>query len=816
MTVVLKQNNRLLDTVFPVEEVIPSLLEGLHQHGAAVLIAEPGAGKTTCVPMALADDSRFAQRNIWVVQPRRIAAISVATYVAGLRLKNVGDEVGYAVRFAKKMTPRTRIRFVTTGVAIQLYGRIRDSGDVVVLDEFHERSPELDALLALCRHNFDRNPVLIMSATMDGAPVAKFLKNCPVVTSEGKKHSVKILYSKPNVDPTRELVSVVSRVYKQALGNILAFLPTVHQIDVCHKRLSGRVGDIRLLHGGLTVQEQRKVIDVPQKGCVILATNVAETSLTIPGIHSVVDAGTRNVATETMWGRKFSIDSITKASAVQRAGRAGRVAAGECYRLYTKAAFEQFIDYDNPGIEQADIGALYLALYAQDTDPTQLSWLHAPREKSVHRATQTLGRLGLVTNGKITMRGRRVAKLPLGLRAGWMVDMARDTSYHYTVTTLAALVDTSFSTYMGALSDLDANFRDPTELVDLLWQNDNSLPWRRRGKQILQKNIHSVCNKARNQHDRSLESERQWLLMAYADRVAKRMSGNTVRLADGSTAILPDSFFTAEEFFLVFEVVENRGKVRVVSALPVKKDELLEHCIEDLQEREIARWNSQTDTVYAEWQARLFGIVIDTDRVTQTGEELRGQMAEVLFEQAKKRPLSFFYGDALQATLGKLALVQQYAENKIDGDISLDTDMPWHVVKELCEVCLSLAEIKDSNPFSVLRQKNREMFHKLDVQCPSTIDLPGRKRVKVQYEQGKSPWISSRIQDFFGLQKTPEIMNGRCPLVVHLLAPNRRAVQVTSDLASFWQNHYPGLQKELKRKYPRHPWPEDPHTHGPK
>jgi ATP-dependent helicase HrpB len=735
---------------------IDDLLPRIPASGHLVIEAPPGAGKTTRVPPALLDRQRG---DILVLEPRRLAARLAARRVASELGERVGETVGYQVRFEDVSGPRTRLRFLTEGVLTRrlLSDPTLAGVGTVILDEFHERHLDTDLALALLRRL--RNiRLIVMSATLDAGPVAKYLGGCPVLRSEGKLYDLAIEYTPHSPAPLDEQVATaIERLVAGGLtGDVLVFLPGAAEIRRAARAvepIASRLGILVVpLHGDLSPAEQDRAVGPADRPKVILSTNVAESSVTIEGVTAVIDSGLARVAADSPWTGLPSVEvrRISQASATQRAGRAGRTAPGRVIRLYSAEDFHRRPAADVPEILRRELSQLVLQLRAMKV--AQLDWLDRPPEAAFAAANALLDRLGVTPE---------MAELPLPPRLAKLVLEAKRRGVPEKGCAVAAV--------------LSAGERGKSDLLALA-ESD----WQPQTQRIFDQLRKKIAGRdARNAGDAAIL---QSILAAFPDRVARHRRDGELLLSGGGSARFPNCRW---EFLVAVDIEERRehGVPLVRLAAPIEPEWLLERA----GERISLEWNRTAERV-----EQVTALVYDQLVIEETrAPAAPGEDASRLLAQK-----------ALEAGVGRFAdrnVVDQIVSRAAFGGIAIDVDA---VLITECERRTSFAELEAANLIAAIRPTH------LNHAAPERIKLPGGREVKVHYEAGKPPWIESRLQDFFGLRESPRI--GGAPVVVHLLAPNHRPVQVTSDLAGFWERLYPQVRKELARRYPKHKWPEKP------
>lgn len=838
----------------PIDPLLPEIVGTLAAHGVLVLEAPPGAGKTTRVPRALLGDPGL-EGEILVLQPRRLPTRLAAQRVAEELGEEVGGRVGYAVRFENVSGRSTRLRFLTEGLLIRrlVDDPLLEGVGAVVLDEFHERNLAADLSLALVRNlQKEKRPdlrLLVMSATLDAEPIAGWL-GAPRIRSEGRLFELTIEHQeKPDDRPLPvQAAGAVRRLIGEGLdGDILVFLPGAGEIRRTLSELEplAEARDLLVLplHGDLPLAEQNRAVRPASQRKVILSTNVAETSVTIEGIAAVVDTGLVRMAGHSPWTGLPHLETvrISKASAIQRAGRAGRTRAGRVVRLYTRHDFAGMRDHDSPEIQRSDLSQTLLDLYGAGVDdPARFPFFEAPTPAALEAAGQLLERLGAVVGGRPTDLGRKLATLPLHPRLGKLVLEGARAGVGADAATVAALLSerdirlASRATFGGG--GKGRNVGGSSDLLELLARFSEAERMgfardRLRSAGLDPQAVESV-DKVRKQLLRLLPQKQNRLrgdaaeeallkviLSAFSDRVARRRTptGRDLVLSGGGAAILSEASVVHDATFLVAVDVEERrgaagrtGTVRLASA--IEADWLVDLPGSDLGESETWVWNAQSRRVDKISRITWGAISLEESRApAPPGPET----SKLLAEEAWARGIHAFAPDgALEQLLARIEWLARLMPEA--GLPQWGAEDLKAVLEAACEGLRSFADLEEAGLVNLLLQRlTGEQQRLLATQMPEKIGLPGGRSVKVHYQPGLEPWIESRLQDFFGMTKGPSLCGGRLPITLHLLAPNMRAVQVTKDLEGFWERHYPSIRKELGRRYPRHAWPEDGRTATP-
>lgn len=852
----------------PIDDALPRLLDALRARRVAVLEAPPGAGKTTRAPSAVLDAGLAGGREVIVLEPRRLAARMAARRVAEERGEALGETVGYQVRFEEVSSARTRIRFVTEGVLTRRMLSDPTLSDVgaVLLDEFHERHLQGDVALALLRRlQRGARPdlhVVAMSATLDGAAVADFLgapgNPAPRVVSEGRRFDVAIehLTSADDRPLAVQVAAAVRRLVDEGLdGDVLVFLPGAAEIRRGLDALAplARAADLLVLplHGDLPPAEQDRAVLPAAKRKVILSTNVAETSVTIDGVVAVIDAGLARVASHAAWSGLpvLQVAKVSRASATQRAGRAGRTRPGRCLRLYTRHDHDLRPAYDLPEVRRLDLAETALELHAAgERDLAAFGWFEAPGAAALDAAESLLRALGAVdAAGAVTPRGRRMLRLPVHPRLSRMLVEAHDRGVGDRACALAALVserDIVASRRGGGLTASSGGGapqeeHDPDVFALLArfeaaqGQGFDAQTLRYAGLDV---GATLAVERVRKQLVRGLAGDRAGgtglstgspdealgmaVLAGWPDRVARRVRPREYAFASGGSAWVAGRGVEAGPAFVVAVDAEERREgrqrgVMIRAACELDPAWLLDLFPDAVIEQRHAAWNADKERVDVELRLVYRGLVIDASRAPP-GPETDQAAADKLAEVALARGVGAFVRDAaaLEAWCGRVDFVARTVpEAKVSPP---DAAAQEAALRALCVGCRSLDELRGQSLLDGLRGLlTGEQRRAVELHAPERVMLPGGRAVRIHYEPGKAPWMESRLQDFFGMPKGPSVAQGRVPVVLHLLAPNQRAVQVTTDLEGFWLRHYPSIRKELCRKYPRHPWPEDGRTATP-
>ncbi len=777
----------------PVDEVLGELVSALRAHSAAILIAPPGSGKTTRAPPALADSR---PGKVVLLQPRRVAARLAARRIASERGSAVGAEVGYRIRFENRTSAATRIEVVTEGLLTRMIQAdpFLEGVGTVILDEFHERSLHADLALALVAQvQREARPdlkIVVMSATLDPAPIQAFFGGCPLIRAEGRVFPVEIEHAtKPDerAIEVRTAAAIRGVLERTETGHVLAFLPGVGEIERTRERLVDLEVPVLPLHGRLKGDAQDRAL-APYRGRkVVLATNIAETSVTLEGVVAVVDAGLHRQPRflPRLGASRLELRPISAASATQRAGRAGRTGPGRCVRLWTAAT--RRIPAEVPEILRVDLAPALLQVYAWGGDPERFAWFQDPPRGTLAGATALLTLLGAVRDGRITYIGREMAALPLHPRLARVVLEGAERGCLREVATAAALVEER-DPWPGVRADL---------MQRVAWV-DGKAGGDRSALAAVRRVRDQLLRLASGASGGGEEDVIRALLAGFPDRVARLRDGHRYQLASGQGAQLIRSVDPLP-WMLALDLSVSRGGLSIRLAEPIESEWL------DVEERDRVWFDPQQQRVSCE-RAQMLGALVLSAKPTEADPVA---IAEILALEASKTPRKAltFTGDVDRF----LRRLRWLAAAK--PELGLATFEDWGGLLESVAVGQSsfaglrkldlLAEIRGFLTF--------EQRRSVDRLAPKTLPIPSGSGARIVYgEPGSSPVLAARIQQLFGMRKSPEIAGVR--VTVHLLAPNNRPQQVTADLESFWATTYSEVRKDLRGRYPKHHWPEDPLT----
>ncbi|MCP3958687.1 MAG: ATP-dependent helicase HrpB [bacterium] len=844
----------------PIDAVLPSITDALASASAVVLRAPTGAGKTTRVPPALVDAGIGDGKRLVMLEPRRIAARAAARRIAVERGWHVGKEIGYQVRFDRRAGRETRILIVTEGILIGMLQRdpfLEDIG-AVVFDEFHERNLQSDLALAMVRRvqaeAREDLKIAVMSATLEPRPIADYLGDCPIVESRGRLHPVEILYLDRADDrrpDERRPEAVVAAGVRRALdamdGDVLAFLPGVGEIRRTAELLESAARDrgLRLLslYGDLPAEQQDAVLAPGSRRKVVLATNVAETSITIEGISAVVDSG---LARELRFDPAHGLDRlglvrISRAAADQRAGRAGRQGPGLCLRLWTEHDDRSLAPATTPEIRRVDLTAPALQLLAWgESDLAGFGWFEPPDPAALERALELLADLGAIDASRsITRLGRAMARLPVHPRLGRLLIAGHEGSELERAALCAALLSERDVVHRGAFHRGDQRFGARTvgtsDLLDRLDALESFVATgygetaigeihRGRARHISRvgRQLATIARRALPKLGDASPQDTEELLLrsllaAYPDRVARRRAAGQPRgvMVGGRGVRLSEASCVQEAALFVCLDLDSRGTEALVRQASAVEASWLPN--DQIETSTAAAFDSERERVVGLWRKRYRDLVLEErDRDPRECDGGAEEVERILVDAARER-----LDRALRLDEPGVAAFLARARSVVHW--RPDLGLPAFTAEDLASSLPHLAAGKRS--FDELRRAplleilqgsiGFEQLQTLKRMAPERVAVPSGSQIRLRYEPGKPPILAVRIQEMFGQRQTPTVAGGRVPVLLHLLAPNMRPQQVTDDLASFWHNTYPEIRKELRARYPRHAWPEDPLTARP-
>jgi len=823
----------------PVASVFGQLQDLLARHLSVVLVAPPGAGKTTAVPLVLLDQPWMSGKRILMLAPRRLAARSAAHRLATLIGEKVGQTTGYRVRLESRVGPQTRIEVITEGILTRMlqHDPSLDGVGLVIFDEFHERNLDADLGLALCRDVqgvLNENlRLLVMSATLDPAPVADLLGGAPLVECKGRMFPVATHYVEVSAScPAQRAVAdaVLHSVANQE-GSLLAFLPGAPEIRRTAKILeAANLPDLWILaplYGTLPRNRQDTALARPPKGRykIVLATAIAETSLTIDGIRVVIDAGLqRSPRFDPVSGMSQLVTRpVSRASADQRRGRAGRLGPGICYRLWSEAVHRTLPAHKRPEILDADLSGLALELAGWGVDnPAALGWLAPPPTPAFAQARQLLTELdALDSQGKITRHGRRMATLPLHPRTAHMVLTAQQKGMGALACDIAALMgERDPLHFVSHQRDADlrlrlealAAYRAKQPFTHADTQVDHNAL---RTLQIIAKQLqHRLGIRSASPSPAKRSNAGLVLAWAYPDRIAQKRPGSQARylLTNGRGAFFgsPEPLSTSP-YLVTAHLDGQRREARIFMAAAIDRHELMDQFSDRIRWQETIAWDSKRQAVTAIRRQRLGALTLDTEPLPDPDPQtvltafIAGIRKDGIMILPWRRSLRTW-----QARVRLLARMD--APGGPWPDVS-DRMLTETLEKWLAPFVYGSSRLSDLSPrnfaFALNSLLDRGQQQALENQAPTHITVPSGSRLPIDYS-APVPVLAVRIQEMFGASTTPTIAGGRLPLMLHLLSPAGRPAQITQDLGSFWENSYPEVKKELKGRYPKHVWPDDP------
>jgi ATP-dependent helicase HrpB len=823
----------------PIDAALPALFEALSQHGVAVLQAPPGAGKSTVVPLALLDQPWSAKKQLIMLEPRRLATRAVARRMAQTLGQTVGERVGYRMRLDSRVSRATRIEVVTEGVLtrmLQSDPALEDTA-VVIFDEFHERSVQADLGLALlldARANLSPMiKIVAMSATLEVERLAALLQ-APIIATPGRLYPVETRYAGRGAPPLpggtdkeaceRLVAQLVETALRDEPGDVLVFLPGAREIRRVQALLQARsiAPDIRFfpLFGDLAGAEQDAALEISPRGTrkVVLATNIAETSLTIEGVRIVVDSGlVRRLVFDPATGMsRLDTERISRASAEQRQGRAGRLEPGVCYRAWSAQAQRSLAPFTPPEILGADLVPLALDLAAWGVrNAGDLKWLDAPPAATLAGARDLLARLGALDHeGRISAHGRQIASLGVHPRLAHMLLRARELDSVPLAALLAALLSER-DLLRRAQGSRDTDIRTR---IDILLGTQHGESVDQAAVQHARRNAREFARQLGGDLRGSTNTERAGLLLAFAypDRIGRRRAGDEPRytLANGRGAFFADIDQVSRQEFIVAVDLEDRGRdARVRRAAPLASADLRKYFAQEIVNTETVEWRAREEAVIARRIARLDALVLEEQPLDPVPAE---PAREAMLSGVRQLGLAALPWDRdgrdLQArvefvrTLGREDTRDWPAVDDAALFASISTWLtPWlngiTRREHLARVPLAQA-LRELLPWDA-RQR-------LDELAPAHLTMPTGTKVRVDYLEEGGPSVSVRLQEVYGLRQTPRIAGGAVRVTFKLLSPAQRPLQITGDLAAFWQGSYVDVRKQMRGRYPRHYWPENP------
>jgi ATP-dependent helicase HrpB len=839
----------LTRVALPIDPVLPHVVASLRQQPSVVVRAPTGAGKTTRVPPALLDGGLAEDGRIIMLEPRRLAARAAARRMADERGRRLGEEIGYHVRFDRQCGPQTRILVVTPGILIRLLhdDPFLESTGVVIFDEFHERGLESDLALGMVRlvQQTVRPElrIVVMSATLAVEVVSAYLGECPIIASEGRSFPVEIVHeARSERQPWPLAVArAVERTLERTAGDLLVFLPGLQEIRQTARHLEALAAERDLavlpLHGELPAEQQDAALLPQARRKIVLATNVAETSVTVAGVTGVVDSGlARLLVFDPRVGLdRLQLTPISRASADQRAGRAGRTQPGICVRLWSAGAHRARPEQTEPEIRRVDLaGAVLQLLHLGEKDVLRFPWLEPPKEATVAQALALLRRLGAVDDGGMTDLGREMAGLPVHPRLARLLIEGQYLGDAKRVALAAALLAERdpFARSLDEPTATTPRHATPSDVLDRIEALEE---FERSGRTatprgFLHRTAAHFVLRARDQLLCSLRSTRhrhsatpplrqsssadeivlRSLLTAFPDRVARRRKAGSrcgVMVGGRGVRLAPSSGVLDAEFFLCIDVDAGQKETWVRQASAIERDWLPAEQVTPSVE---VTFDTATERVSAKRRVRFVDLLIEeTDAPLPDSEETARVLAAAAAEHLDRVLPPEDSPAGLYRTRVR-CLGEWMPELQLP---KLDDSEIHEILTWLCHNCRSFAELRKADWLQAFQGRlSHPQRQAVEREAPERLQVPSGSRIALRYEVGRPPILAVRIQELFGWPQTPRLAGGRVPVLLHLLAPNYRPQQVTDDLASFWTNTYPQVRKELRARYPKHAWPEDPWT----
>lgn len=806
----------------PIVEIIPQTRELLANGNTLIVNAPPGAGKSTLLPLALLEEPWLAGKKIILLEPRRLAARSIAARMSSLWGDELGKTIGFRIRFENKVSSQTRLEVVTEGILTRMLqnDNALEQVGLVIFDEFHERSLNADLALALCRESQQvLRPdlrILVMSATLNMPQLTALLK-APVAESKGRQYPVEIQYTSDADEtllPELTARTVITAVNKHP-GDCLVFLPGEGEIKKCEEFLRDHLPDFSIhpLYGQLSQNEQFLAIMPNKQGKrkVVLATSIAETSLTIEGISIVVDCGFGRTSRFDVRSGLSRLETIriSKDSADQRAGRAGRLGPGVCYRMWTKATHERLAEHRVPEILEADLCSLVLDMAEWGvTDIASLAWLNPPPKASLAQATDTLEQIGAIENGRISKHGKEIHRLACHPRIAHMLLMADTESDKQLACDLAAILEERDP--LPRETGIDINLR-----VEALrrWREHNKAGGRFSRIEKVAASYRRLLNIEAGNGPVDVFESGFLLAHAYPDRIASARPGNNAQfqLANGRIAAAGHKDDLAHEAWLSVAHMDLRdGLGKIFLAAPLNPKDLKSL----VKEVEVVTWDTRRGGLIASRDLRIGSIVLQSKPLASADPAKLQEAISKAIQTEGKQLLNWEEDfEQLQHRVNSLRIWNP-EENwpELSTEHLLENNSSW--------LGPYLKEVKKPEDLKKINL-SEALYHSLDWEqqqalnrlAPAKLEVPSGSKINIKYlPNGGTPVLAVRLQEVFGLEDTPALNNGKNKVVMHLLSPGYKPVQVTSDLKSFWNNLYHEVKKELQRRYPKHAWPEDPWT----
>jgi ATP-dependent helicase HrpB len=816
-----------METFYPVEDVVPELKQKLETSSVVILQAPPGAGKSTVVPLRILNEPWLANKKIIMLEPRRLAARSVAMRMSELLNETVGKTVGYRVRFENRVSDETRVEVVTEGILTRMIQQDNSLADVglIIFDEFHERSLQADLGLALSLQVQqilrDDLRIMIMSATLESEKLSSLL-NAPIINSKGRQFPIDIKYqaADPNLRLPQQVAKAVRKAFHEQPGDILVFLPGAGEIIrtaelLENENLSAR---IHALFGDLSFSKQQDAIRPSSDGVrkIVLATSIAETSLTIEGIHTVVDSGFSRVPRFDPRSGLTRLETVrvTKDAADQRAGRAGRLAPGVAYRLWSEGIHSSLVATRSPEILEADLAPLVLELAQWGiSDISSLRWITTPPAGAVNQARDILEKLEAIKDQQITNRGRKMLSLPTHPRIAHMLLISAEEEKD----------SLSLATDIAALLEE----RDPLPKesgADISLRVEILRKWRKRERVSADQNVLERIEKLASawrrmlgcKTDNDIVSDKavgNLTMAAYPERIAKQLEKHSERykLNNGRLAKLPShDALTRERYLAVAQLDSGSGEGKIFQAAPLDEADLLKQAKNVIT----TRWDDEREMVVTLEEKKIGDFVLSSKSVPTTSDD---QRLRVICEMIREKGLRVLgWNEKLTDWQARALSLKLWREEEnwpdVNDEALLRTLEQW--LTPFLSGVNKLLDLQRLDADTILSTVLPYAFQsKINSVAPERILVPSGSAIKLKYFiEGKAPVLEVRLQEVFGMLETPTVNQGKTKIILHLLSPGYKPVQVTQDLRSFWTNTYAEVRKELRSRYPKHSWPDDPWT----
>ncbi|TAH24887.1 MAG: ATP-dependent helicase HrpB [Cytophagales bacterium] len=810
----------------PIYDILEELHFALERHNTVLLHAPPGAGKSTILPIELLKSSWLKNKKIILLEPRKLAVKAIAQRLSDLCSEPLGKTIGYAIRFERIITEDTKIEVLTEGMLtrrLQSDNALEDVG-LIIFDEFHERSLHTDLALVLSRESQQvfRNDlrILVMSATLDINQLSKNFNNAPVIISSGRQHPVKVEYlgDAPSLKIHERMAKAIQKAIRETQGDILAFLPGTAEIHKTIQELNDTLDQHTLLplYGNLSIEEQQKAIrplDNNQRK-IVLSTSIAETSLTIAGIKVVIDSGYSRVPKYDIKTGLTRLETIQSSLDIieQRTGRAGRLEAGACFRLWSENTHRSLQAYRTPEILDADLSSALLELTQWDSkEINRFNWVTLPNKSSVTVAESLLEHLGCIENKRITAKGKSILQFPTHPRIANLLLEGKNIN------------DASLASDIAAILE-EKNPLDKSLGTDIYFRLEALKKWRAKthvhADTSTLTRIEKLASLWRKQlqspMDNTLDFQKnlgKLIIAAYPERVAKQKEDDKTRykLGNGKIVRIDEYDNLIKEKYLAIahlDAGQNEGKIHLAAGIDPKQ------LIEYIQEKHVSYWDYQKEVFINGIETRLGEIIIDVKPSELVDE---AQKIKILNEVILKEGIQLFeLSSELEQWRNRLYQIQAWYPEE-QWQIFSNEQIAKNVHQFLNPYLSSIKKKEDFRKLNLLEiiktQFTWEELQKINELAPEQIKVPSGFEVKIQYQNnGNNPILAVRLQELFGLEETPRINKGKSPLLLHLLSPGYKPVQITQDLSSFWRVAYPEVRKQLKIRYPKHYWPENPWT----